>query len=309
MIAAAIDIGGTKIAVGLVNELGEIIAKETFATLASNGLSFSLKRIITTLIELQNKSQVQFQGIGIACTGPIEPLTGELGENAFLPSWEGLGLVNGLTDFFHLPIAMENDADAAALAECRWGSGSGSNNFLYVTVSTGIGTGLILNGHLYRGVDGSHPEMGHHTIDLNGPLCFCGSHGCWEVLASGPAMARWYQSQLSEGSDQNPMVDARQICELSVEGNSLALKAVNREAEYLGIGLANLITLFSPDCISLGGGVLKSWTLFEPKVREIIKNNCGLVPHSKTSLSLASLGTDVNLLGAAQALYHRFSLH
>ena len=259
MIAAAIDIGGTKIAVGLVNELGEIIAKDTFPTKAGDGLSVALERINTTLTQLQKQTQVQFQGIGIACTGPIDPLNGELGVNAFLPGWEGLGLVEGLDNYFHLPIAMENDADAAALAECRWGSGAGSNNFLYVTVSTGIGSGLILNGHLYRGVDGSHPEVGHHTIDATGPLCFCGSHGCWEVLASGPAMAKWYHSQLPENPLESSRVDARKICELSCEGDSLAQKAVAREANYLGIGLANLITLFTPECISLGGGVLKSW--------------------------------------------------
>jgi glucokinase len=306
MIVGAVDIGGTKIAVGLVNESGELIAKKVMQTAAAQGVLYSIERISQSFRSMTQQQNVVIDGIGIACTGPVDSLTGELSPNSFLPGWEGRGLIQGLAGEFHLPLAMENDADAAALAESRWGAGKGCQNFLYLTVSTGIGSGLILNGHLYRGVDGAHPEMGHQTIDPSGPKCFCGSHGCWEILASGPAMQKWYGSQISVSSSFNEPLDTRQICELARKGDPTAILAVEHEAYYLGLGLANLITLFTPNRIALGGGVMKSWDLFESRVRQIIQSNCGLVPFEKTKIAFASLGPDVNLLGAGQAWFHRY---
>ena len=306
MIVGAIDIGGTKIAVGLVDDQGHLLAKQTMETAANQGLAYALQRINQSLMALQTQTGAAIHGIGIACTGPVDPFSGELTVNSFLPGWEGSGLVQGLTNQFNLPLAMENDADAAALAEGFWGSGKDCKSFIYLTVSTGIGSGLILNGQLYRGVDGAHPEVGHQTLDPSGPLCFCGSHGCWEVLASGPAMLNWYLSEVPESSHKSDILDARQICDLARQGDTLAQRTVAREGYYLGLGLANLITLFTPDCIALGGGVMKSWDLFEPVVRQIIKQNCGLVPYKKTRIALASLGADVNLLGAGQAWFHRY---
>jgi glucokinase len=270
-------------------------------TSAAEGLASGLTHIQDSIRQLKQECRAEIAGIGIACTGPVDPVTGELAPNTFLPGWQGTGLVNGLAAAFGLPLAMENDADAAALAEFRWGSGAGCTNFIYLTVSTGIGAGLIVNDRLFRGVEGAHPEVGHHTIDPSGPLCFCGSHGCWEVLASGPALAKWYNTHFVTAE-----LDAQQICDSARSGNLLAQKAVDREAYYLGLGLANLITLYTPDRISLGGGVMRSWDLFEPAVREAIQTNCGLVPFEKTHIAFASLGPDVNLLGAAQAWYHRY---
>ncbi len=306
MIIGAIDIGGTKIATGLVDEQGSLLAKEVMPTAAKDGLANSINRISRAFETMQNRLQIKMDGIGIACTGPVNPLTGELAENAFLPGWQGLGLVNGLQRHFNLRIAMENDADAAALAEERWGTGENSEVFLYVTVSTGIGSGLIINHRLYRGVDGAHPEMGHHTVDPSGPLCFCGTPGCWEVFASGPAMFRWFRENACGQEKYLNVKDAGQICSLAAEGDELCLQCVEREGKYLGLGLANLITLFTPNLIALGGGVMKSWPLFEPVVKKTIRQNCGLVPFEKTKIELASLGSDVNLLGAAQAWFHRY---
>ncbi|MDD5367822.1 MAG: ROK family protein [Anaerolineaceae bacterium] len=309
MIVGAVDIGGTKIAVGLIDEQGTLLAKKTMETLPREGLCTAVERIIVALTKLQREAGIKMHGIGVACTGRIDPLTGELSASNFLPGWEGIGLVHGLANNFNLPIAMENDADAAALAECRWGTGQGRKVFIYLTVSTGIGAGLLLDGRLYRGVDGGHPEMGHHTIDPSGPLCGCGSYGCWEAFASGPAMASWYGSHLACAKANRPGVDAHYICDLSRTGDRLAQKAVDREAQYLGIGMANLTTLFAPECIALGGGVMKSWDLFEPTVRQIIKNQSRLIPSEKTRIALARIGEDVTLIGAGQVWFHRYSTH
>jgi glucokinase len=184
---------------------------------------------------------------------------------------------------------LENDADAAALGEWAWGAGMEAHRFLYVTVSTGIGAGLVVDGRIYRGVEGAHPEIGHHVIDPSGPLCFCGAHGCWEIMASGPALA------VRAG-----LPSALEVCRAAEAGDPAAIRAVEQEARYLGLGFANLVTLFTPDIIAVGGGVMHSRHLFWEKIGQTIRENCGLVPYEKTRLVPARLGAQVGLAGAAQ---------
>jgi glucokinase len=200
-------------------------------------------------------------------------------------------------------VALENDADAAALGEWAWGVGQGTHQFLLVTVGTGIGAGLVLEGQLYRGVDGSHPEIGHQVIDPSGPACFCGAHGCWESLASGPAMERWAQANHPQGE----VFDARQLCAAAEYGDPLALAAVQRTARYLSLGLANLVTLFSPQMIALGGGLMQSRHLFWTAIEETIRTNCGLVPHARVQILPSALGAQTGLVGAAQVWMHRYA--
>ena len=303
----AVDIGGTKIAAGMVDEDGTILCRVESPTEPERGFEDALSRISAMLREASRHAGDPFCGIGIGCTGPIDPFTGIVGKVDFLSGWEGGNLAEGLGREFQVPVAVENDADAAALGEAGWGSGRGKQNFIYVTISTGIGGGIILDGKLYRGVDGAHPEIGHHVIDPAGPLCFCGAHGCWERLAAGPAMAEWLKSQLPPQEQTSAVLDAKDICDLAMRGDELCGKAVEREAFYLGLGLANLVTLFTPDAIALGGGVMKSARLFLERAREVIRQNCGLVPFEKTEILLASLGPDTALAGAARAWFHRFS--
>lgn len=303
----AVDIGGTKIAAGMVDEEGRILCRLDSPTEPERGFEHGLSRIAAMLREASRCAGTPISGIGIGCTGPVDPFTGIIGKVDFLPGWESGNLVDGLRQEFPVPVAVENDADAAALGEAAWGSGRGKRHFIYVTISTGIGGGIILDGELYRGVDGYHPEIGHHVIDPAGPLCFCGAHGCWERLASGPAMAEWLKSQLRADDPSSATLDAKDICDRAVRGDELCRKAIEREAFYLGLGLANLVTLFTPDAIALGGGVMKSAHLFLESARAVIRQNCGLVPFEKTELLLASLGPDTALAGAARAWFHRFS--
>jgi glucokinase len=150
--------------------------------------------------------------------------------------------------------------------------------------------------------------MGHQVIDpARGPQCFCGAKGCWESLASGPAFGAWYTEQARERGLTVPPADAREVCLRAEQGDSLAQEAVLREGYYLGQGLANLVTLFVPDVIVLGGGVMQSWPMFAGQVRAIIRQNCGLVPHERTDLRLASLGTKTGLAGAARVWFHRYA--
>ena len=155
----------------------------------------------------------------------------------------------------------------------------------------------------------AHPEISHHVIDASGPACSCGFRGCWESLATGSAMAAWFKLN-STGGDRYPAnISAEQICRLAQSGDELAARAVERESYYLGLGLANLINLFVPEVIVLGGSVMKSGALFLDGVRKVISQGCRFVPYEKTELALASLGEDANLIGAARVWHHRFGEH
>lgn len=298
----AIDIGGTKIAVGIVNEAGRVLAHAACPTDPAAGLEVACERMVSLLRQAAQDTGVQLEGIGIGCTGPVFPEQGTIGNVEFMPGWEGANLVQELSSRMGVSVALENDADAAALGEWAWGAGRGTSTFMFVTVGTGIGVGLVIEGQLYRGVSGAHPEIGHHVIDPNGPACFCGAHGCWESLASGPALERWAQAQ----HPRSPALSAREICALANLGEQEALEDVKYTARYFAIGLANLVTLFIPDCIALGGGLMQSFALFKDEIETTIRSNCGLVPHEQVRVVLASLGSQTGLVGAARVWLNRY---
>jgi glucokinase len=301
----AVDIGGTKLAVGIVDANGNVLSRMEEATGLKSTYADGLKQMTEMLRKAARDAAVEIKGIGIGSTGPVDPFTGEFGEVDFLPGWRRKNPVRDLEEAFHVKVALENDADAGALGEAHWGSGRGKSRLIYITVGTGIGGSVILDGQLYRGVDGAHPELGHHVLDPSGPSCSCGFHGCWESLAAGPAMAAWFDDQASADAGRRGLT-AEQICLLAQQRDELAFRAVEREAHYLGLGLANLINVFTPDMIILGGSVMKSAPLFLEGIRKAICRGCKFVPFEKTEIALASLGDDVNLIGAARVWHHRF---
>jgi len=272
-----------------------------------NRYSDGLELIAHMLRKTAQKVGVEITGIGIGSTGPVDPMSGTFGDVDFLPGWRGKCPVRDLATVFAVPVALENDGDAAALAEAGWGAGQNRTRLIYVTVGTGIGGGIILDGKLYRGVDGAHPEIGHQVVDPNGPPCSCGFRGCWESLAAGPGMAGWMERNAPADYPHRQGITAKQICDLARTGDMVALEAVAHEAMYLGIGLANLINLFTPDAIVLSGSVMKSADLFLGRIREVIRAGCRFVPAEKTELTLASLGDDTNLIGAARVWLYRFA--
>jgi glucokinase len=300
----AVDIGGTKIAVGMVDDKGKVLSRMEAPT-DPNRYSDGIELIAHMLRKTAQRAKAELTGIGIGSTGPVDPIRGEFGDVDFLPGWRGKSPVKDLSAIFNVHVALENDADAAALAEAGWGAGRNRSRLIYVTVGTGIGGGIVLDGQLYRGVDGAHPEVGHHIIDPAGPECTCGFHGCWESLAAGPAMAAWFESQAPSDYPYRRGTTAKRICELAQDGDKFAMQAAEREAYYLGLGLANLINLFTPDAIVLGGSVMKSAPLFLDRIRAVIRQGCRFVPAEKAELALASLGEDTNLIGAARVWHYR----
>lgn len=300
---AGIDIGGTKIAIGLVDNEGNIVMQDQVPVHPELGPARASERIAGVLRGLLEKSAVPLDGIGIACTGPVDPISGELGDVNTLRGWMGWNPVKELSTAFGVSAAMENDADAAALGEARWGVGCGKRSLISVTVGTGIGAGIILDGKVYRGAAGAHPEIGHHLVDPAGPLCTCGIHGCWESLASGPSLEQWY-------NEQNPNVARKsggEICALARQGDAAAQRAVARLTRYLGIGISNVVAMFVPETIALSGSVMQSADLFLESIRDAVRANCTLVPTEHCRILLSSLGNNAGLIGAAQVWHSRFN--
>lgn len=301
----AVDIGGTKIAVGVVDDNGKVLSRMEAPT-DPNRYSDAIELIAHMLRKTAQRAESELTGIGIGSTGPVDPLRGEFGDVDFLPGWRGKSPVKDLAQVFNVRVALENDGDAAALAEAGWGAGRNRSRLIYVTVGTGIGGGIVIDGKLYRGAGGAHPEIGHHVVDPAGPECTCGFRGCWESLAAGPAMATWVERNAPADYRHRQGITAKRICELARAGDSIAIQAVEHEAFYLGLGLANLINLFTPDAIVLSGSVMKSAELFLEKIKALIRSGCRFVPAEKTELMLASLGDDTNLIGAARVWHYRF---
>ncbi len=298
---AGIDIGGTKITVGIVNEAGAILVRADASISVEDGPKRALADIVEILNRQVQQTGIVLAGIGIGCTGPADPITGELGDVNTLPGWVGWNPVADLSNVFGVSAALENDADAAALGEARWGVGRGKSSLIGITVGTGIGAGIILNGEVYRGADGSHPEIGHHIVEPSGPLCTCGAYGCWESLASGPALEQWYTEH-----NLDEVRSGKDICDLARSGNAGAQSAVNRMAKYLGLGISNVVSMFMPEVIALSGGVMQNSDLFLDRIRAVVLKNSRLVPAARCEIVVSSLGSDAGLIGAAQVWRSRF---
>jgi glucokinase len=303
-VIGAVDIGGTKIAVGAIDGDGKVLAREESATSAQDGFDAAMGRISSMLRSVSSRAGAQLHGIGIGCTGPVDPYSGQIGTVDFLPGWQGCNPVQTLAARFQLSVVMENDADAAVLGESRWGAGRTAHALIYVTIGTGIGGGIVLNGSLYRGAKGTHPEIGHHVIDPAGALCFCGARGCWEVLARGPAMEERVRSAAPPEYPHRDTLTAKDICFLARRGDPVALDEIARESRYLGVGVANLVTLFAPDLIVLGGGVMNGADLFLPTIRQYVRESCKLIEPHSVQVVTSSLGVDAALIGAA-AVWHQ----
>jgi glucokinase len=295
-ILGSVDIGGNKIAVGLVSESGELLTSTRWETDPTIGCCEAIIPIADALKKMAEEKHEELIGVGCGVTGPVDFERGFLGKNAFLPKWEGDVLIQTLIHELHLPVFADNDAIATAMGEYLWGAGKRLTPLhVCATFGTGIGVSFVRDDQPYRGVDGSHPEAGHMVVDVNSTAerCFCGARGCWESLASGTAMEkRWLQ-------EHGEALKVKQITDQARAGNEAALEAVETMGRYIGVGVANLVSIFTPKVICLGGGVMGSYDLFLPYIEEVIAQNCGLVPHQKVQIKPAQFKEKAGLLGAA----------
>ena len=306
-----IDLGGTKISTGLVSESAQVIARDYRETLATEGEDEVIGRMVDAAHTVMREASVtadQVAAVGVGSPGPLDIKTGIVMGAPNLQGWECVPLKQRIEDALGIPTFLENDANAAALGEHRFGAGRGFDHMIYVTVSTGIGGGLILGGSLFYGVDGMAGEIGHTTILANGPRCGCGNRGCLEALASGTAIARSARESLVSGvptimtelAGGDPgRITARLVAEAAEQGDAEAHRILIEAMNYLGIGMANLVNLFNPQLIVIGGGVASIGDeLFESVRRAVMRH---ALPATKKSVQIvpAKLGGDVGMLGAA----------
>ncbi len=307
----AIDLGGTKIIAALISPKGEILAKERHPTLAEQGLDSVVRRMFAAMervLSLGNMRWVELGGISLAVAGAIDMEKGMITKSPNLPGWLDIPLRNMVQEKYKVETFLINDANAAALGEHRFGAGRGAENLVYVTVSTGIGGGIIIDGKLYFGATGGAGELGHMTIDVDGTRCYCGNIGCWEELASGRAIAREAIRRIKQGEKSSltemvvgelGKITAEQISLAARNGDSLALEVIARAAAYLGVGMVNLVNIFNPEVIIVGGGVAKMGELLFEPARRMIKESAFPLLAQAVRLVPAQLGDDAGVLGAA----------
>ncbi len=302
----AIDIGGTKLAAGIVDVDGRILSRGEVPTLATEGPERVLDRIVRLakgLLGMPEISPDEIHRIGIGCAGPVDRQAGLILNPPNLPGWIKVPLVERIENALGCPAVLENDANAAALGEFRYGAGKGASSLVYLTVSTGIGGGIILDGKIWHGLKDGAGEVGHMTLLPDGPICGCGNRGCLEALASGPSIARRAREALATGSEsrlrevQDPT--AADVTRLVQEGDAVAGEVWRETVTYLGLGVAAIVTMLAPERVVIGGGVAMAGDLlFEPLRREV-RHRVKLVAVESVPILPAALGQDVGILGAA----------
>ena len=309
----AIDLGGTKILAALVTADYKVAARQLNPTDADRGEEAVVESItagIDRLLEDNNLKVSQIRAISIAAAaGAIDSARGLVTSSPNLPGWQDVPLRDILAQRFGADTFLINDASAAALAEHRLGAGRGLKNLVYLTVSTGIGGGIVLDGRLYLGSDGSAAELGHMTIEESAGKDSCGNYGCLEMLASGNAIAaearrllRAGKASLLAGKDIES-ITTEDVAKAAARGDELAQQVIARAAHYLGVGLVGIVNIFNPDVVVIGGGVSRiGEPLLEP-ARHLVTERAFKLPASRVKIVKAELGDDAGVLGAA--LYAR----
>jgi glucokinase len=303
-----IDLGGTKIATILTDRAGRIIAEDRRLTNVAAGGEQVYKNIgagIRTV--LAGVERAGIKGIGIASPGPVNIRSGKIIAAPNL-SWENFAIKQRLEAEFQLPCALENDANAAAIGEWLFGAGKNRQDLIYITVSTGVGGGIICNGQILHGRDDAAGEIGHMTVANDGPHCNCGKYGCLEAVASGTAIgneakrlivAGRNSSILLKAENKLELINAKIVAEAALENDPLAMEIFTRAINYLGIGIANLIQIFNPEMIIIGGGVSKIGPLLFEGIWPVISANTFTHTIRELPIVPPALGDNCGSLGAA----------
>ncbi len=302
----AVDIGGTQMRAAVYDDddLTPIVVDRISTRHPS---ATPIERLYSLITSIWPKNH-EITAIGVAAAGPLDPYAGIIREAPNIPGWIDVPLRSNLEERFNVPVAVGNDANMAALGEWKYGAGQGHHNLIYITVSTGIGGGVIVADQLLLGAHGLAAELGHVTIVPDGPMCGCGFRGHLEAFSSGPAIARWAAEELKKGSPSIlstiPELTAKAVGQAALKGDNLAKAAIARSGKYLGMALANYLHIFNPSIIIIGGGVSQTGTLLmEPMRISMQENTFSRYYLEDLTLTTASLGDEVGLVGAL-ALAH-----
>ena len=294
-------------AAGLVNRAGEISSIKRVPMNSCGSAEDGWKSVVSAIAEVLDGDPEGVQGIGICAPGPLDPKTGVILNPPNLPCWRNFALAASLQKLYPVLVRVDNDANAAALAEARWGAARGYREVFYATIGTGIGTGIVIDGKIFHGRTGSAGEGGHISIDYRGPICRCGKRGCIEILASGTAIARrasdllvtGMKSSITDLAGNDGAITGEIIAKAYVGGDRLASDLLRETADMLALWLSNMIDLLDPDVIVIGGGAAALYAAFFERLRERIKE-ITLNPRAhEVPILHARYGADAGVAGGA----------
>ncbi|RKY58979.1 MAG: ROK family protein [Candidatus Latescibacterota bacterium] len=306
-----VDLGGTNIVSGLADEKGRILARDKRPTRQDLGFEGSLEQMRASIRAVMEGATESVRAIGIGSPGPIDPFEGVVLEPENLPAWRNVPLVRLMEEAFGVPVFLDNDANVAALGEQWQGAGKGIRFFLCVTLGTGIGGGVVLDGKLLQGFNGNAAEIGHITIDYNGPQCPCGNRGCLELYASATGIVRRTKEKMERERPDTVLwkrfdgLTAKDISEAANDGDEFARAMYEETGFLLGVGLVSAVNLYNVEVIALGGGMAQAGEiLFEP-VRRTVRERGLPGVRDKVRIVPSELGDDAGLLGAARMAMQR----
>ena len=305
-----IDIGGTKLATVVADEKANILHKTRMPTLAEKGPDYAIQLLFDMVDETiagAGLTRDAISAIGVSCGGPLDTKTGVVYSPPNLPGWDALPLKARLEAEFQIRTMLENDANASALAEWRFGGGRGYEIVLYMTMSTGIGGGLVVNGQIYHGANDSAGEVGHQILLPDGPRCGCGQRGCLEALCSGPAIARRAQEAVQKEPTTTLLklvegdvtaIKSEHVLAAARDGDALALQLIEETAYYMGWGIANLVNILNPDIVLIGTIAMAAGELLLQPIRETVTNMAMARPVEAVEIMSAQLGENLGDMAA-----------
>ena len=310
-----IDVGGTNVKIALVDKSGKIIYSNSVPTYAKMGYEYTvnnIKQAIKDLMKETNTTAKDIDGIGFDFPGQVDYKTGVVKLAPNIPGWVNVPIAQMIEEEFHIPTRIDNDVRCAALGEMKFGAGQGCENFVCITVGTGIGSGLVINGQLVRGASNAAGEIGHIKLQMkDGLICGCGDTGCLEAYASGPsivAMAQDYikggkstkfrEMAAAEGGEITPYM----VAKAAEAGDPVAKRIFEIVGEYIGIGLTSVINLLNPEKVIIGGGVAEAGDLLLNPIRKTIKERAMVVAGSAVEIVPAQLGNSAGVIGASMLI-------
>lgn len=310
----SVDIGGTQLRAALYPAQGlrPIKVMRTATCPPASPPSETVFERLRRLIETIWPTDEVVEAISVAAPGPIDPEAGVIFEAPNIPGWFDVPLKRLLEEAFPAPVLLGNDANLAAVGEWKYGSGRGHHHLIYLTISTGIGGGVIVNDQLLLGARGLAGELGHVTVMSDGPLCACGQRGHLEAVAAGPAIARWVQEQVQQGAATSVAAEdhltARHIAAAALQGDPLCLAALERAGRFIGQALADYTHIFNPSVIVIGGGVSQAGDLlFNPMRTSLQEHSISPAYLHDLTLTSAHFGDEAGLIGALALARERYS--
>ncbi len=313
-----VDVGGTKIGIGLVSADGQQLGIDRIATHAAQDPLPTLQRVVhaaENLLEQRGLKISDLSGVGIACAGLLDIAAGRIVQPVNLPTWINLPIVNLLSDMLGCPGFLENDGNAAAVGEHHFGAGRGVANMVYLTISTGIGGGVVLDNRSYQGENGNAMEIGHMTVMWNGRKCVCGNLGCWEAYASGTGLANRAREALLGGTDSmlaplntSPKsITGETVVEAARQGDQLATELWDETLQILAAGMVSVINIFNPKRIVIGGGLANARDMLFPPLRAAIAKRAMPALLNVVEIVPAELAGAAGILGAAGVAVNHLS--